>query len=147
LIARYREYSKLNENKERGAIDAELLSGTGRVPLHELFAILSEKRGDLETEMAVAVALGVVEDEEENNLAMGILVSLLCSKWERVRYRAAQSMLRLATFGLPASSGQVARGALTAAKDREKSAPVKEVLNRVIRVVGESSGPLFSYKL
>jgi hypothetical protein len=87
----YRANQDYDRWRARVDIDKRLASGGGRLPLHFLQQALSN-RDDMETAMAVAVCLGLRFPGDDDVAAARLLVQLLGSEYERVRYRAAVSI-------------------------------------------------------
>jgi hypothetical protein len=90
-IEDYRSNQDYDRWRARVDIDKRLASGGGRLPVAFLQQALSQ-RDDMETAMAVAVCLGLRYPGDDDVAAAGLLVQLLSSKYERVRYRAAVSI-------------------------------------------------------
>lgn len=95
-IADYQSNRVLDDWKERVITDKRLASGKGRLPIERIRQILNESLNDQETQMAIAVSLGVRYPHENDLESAQLLVSMLTSPFERVRFRAARSITRRA---------------------------------------------------
>jgi len=93
-IEEYRAHGDIADWRSRVDVDKRLIAGAGRLPFGYLEEALSESPDDQETAMAVAVSLGLVYAGEDDVPAAKLLVDLLSSPFQRVRYRASRSIER-----------------------------------------------------
>jgi hypothetical protein len=130
-VAAYRENQDFDRWRARVNIDKRLASGGGRLPLRFLQQVLSGN-DDIETQMAVAVCLGLRYPGDDDVAAAKLLAQLLGSKYERVRYRAAVSVQ------LRASRSDVSANALVVMKDGVERALMTEPADAVKQVLTEA---------
>lgn len=81
--------------RKRVEVDKRVKSGAILPSIDTIGELLEKNKGDQEIEMAAAVSLGVQRYNEDGMRVAKILSQLLCSRWERARYRAAQSAGRI----------------------------------------------------
>ncbi len=90
------DYKSNSANEEgwrkRVEVDKRLKSGSVRPSVDTIAGLLRKHKGDQEVEMAAAASLGVQRYGEDNLHVAKVLTQLLCSRWERTRYRALRSI-------------------------------------------------------
>lgn len=131
-INEYRKHSHVDQWRVRIEADKSLASGLGRLPISFLSDEL-EKSRDMETAMAVAVCLGLPYPGDSDLQAAILLLSLLESKFERVRYRAAFSV------GIRANRSDTSREALKKLRDGVESALRTEYSEAVLQPLRQAN--------
>ena len=90
----YRAYPELDHWRQRVTIDRRVSREAGGLGVAQLTAFLHANPHDLATQTAVAVCLGDGPDSDAGTLVVGLLRELFGSNYERVRYRASESLVQ-----------------------------------------------------
>ncbi len=90
----YRAYPELDHWRQRVTVDRRVSREAGGLGVARLTAFLHANPHDLATQTAVAVCLGDGPDSDAGTLVVGLLWELLESDYERVRYRASESLVQ-----------------------------------------------------
>ena len=90
----YREFDAKRQYRARVEADRELIRSSRMVPTAVLKKFLDDENHSLESQMAVAVVLGLPSPPAEELDRVEILSSLIANPSERVRARAARAAQR-----------------------------------------------------
>ncbi len=93
-LGEYRAHRNADNWRIRVGIDRRLLRAAGKLPPEYLAGRLDAARWNMEVQTAVAVCLGEGSQQDPPEFVAGLLVELLGSPVERVRYRSAEAIVQ-----------------------------------------------------
>lgn len=137
-INEYRAHRQIDDWRARVGIDRRLLRDAGKMRPERLADILHANPHDLEVATAVAVCLGQGSLEDSPKLVAELLVELLGSPYERVRYRAAESVTQRVQDGtMPEGVAALVLPRIGAAIEKETNRLNAESLRYARRLLQE----------
>jgi hypothetical protein len=117
----YRTHPRRDDWRARVTIDRRLSKGAGGLSVQRLEELLHGRPHDLDVATAVAVCLGDGSVEDPAKQTVKLFEELLASPYERVRYRASESIIqRLAEGTLDQTGSELLLPAVEAAISTEK---------------------------
>lgn len=135
-VTEYDLHPREDDWQFRVGIDRRLLRHAGKLSPERLENYLNAKPGDLGVSTAVAVCLGGGSLDDLPKLVAELLGGLLGSRYERVRYRAAESVTQRVQDGtMPAGVADPIKPELDKALQKETNPLVLESLKYARRLL------------